>query len=57
MRAAGIRGGERVGLPGGLGALQPVAMERTLQLLQRETGIASGSFEIPCDSRGAERIA
>src|SRR6185295_6383345 len=37
----------------GIGALQPVAMERTLQLLERETGIASGSFEIPCDSHGA----
>jgi len=37
----------------GLGALRPVAMERTLQLLKPETGIASGSFEIPCDSHGA----
>jgi hypothetical protein len=37
----------------GLGALRPVAMERTLQLLQPETGIASGGFEIPCDSHGA----
>src|SRR5690348_3376153 len=37
----------------GLGALRPVAMERTLQLLKPETGIASGGFEIPCDSHGA----
>jgi cell division protein FtsW (lipid II flippase) len=37
----------------GLGALRPVAMERTLQLLKPETGIASGRFEIPCDSHGA----
>jgi len=40
---------------GGLGALRPLAMERTLQLLKPETGIASGGFEIPCDSNGAAR--
>ena len=40
---------------GGLGALKPVAMERTLRLLEGETGIASGRFEIPCDSNGAAR--
>jgi Protein of unknown function (DUF4239) len=40
----------------GLGALRPVAMERTLQLLRLETGIASRSFEIPCDSHGAARV-
>jgi hypothetical protein len=40
----------------GLGALQPVAMERTLQLLERETGIATGGFEIPCDSHGTARV-
>src|SRR6185437_13967046 len=40
---------------GGLGALRPVAMERTLELLGRETGIAGGTFEIPCDSHGAAR--
>jgi len=39
----------------GLGALKPVAMERTLQLLKPETGIARGSFVIPCDSQGAPR--
>jgi hypothetical protein len=37
----------------GLGSLHPVAMERTLRLLERETGIASGHFETPCDSHGA----
>ena len=41
---------------GGLGALRPLAMERTLQLLEHETGIVSGGFEIPCDSNGAARI-
>jgi Protein of unknown function (DUF4239) len=39
----------------GVGALRPVAMERTLQLLTRDTGIAGGGFEIPCDSQGAAR--
>src|SRR5689334_19577623 len=39
----------------GLGALRPVAMERTLQLLTPETGIASADFQIPCDSQGAAR--
>jgi hypothetical protein len=39
----------------GLGALKPVAMERTLQLLKRGTGIASSDFQIPCDSQGAAR--
>ena len=37
---------------GGLGALKPVAMERTLALLEGDTGIARGAFEIPCNSRG-----
>jgi len=36
----------------GLGALRPVAMERTLQRLAPATGIARGSFAIPCDSHG-----
>jgi hypothetical protein len=39
----------------GLGALKPVAMERTLQLLENETGIAGGRFPIPCDANGAAR--
>jgi len=38
---------------GGASALQPVAMERTLEQLTREKGIADGSFEIPCDEQGA----
>jgi len=36
----------------GLGALRPVAMERTLDQLTHEKGIAGGSFEIPCDTQG-----
>jgi hypothetical protein len=36
----------------GLGALRPVAMERTLDQLTHEKGIAGGSFEIPCDAQG-----
>jgi hypothetical protein len=39
----------------GLGALRPDAMERTLQLLKPETGIAGRAFEIPCDSQGSAR--
>jgi hypothetical protein len=37
----------------GLGGLQPVAMERTLRLLEGKTGIASAGFQIPCGSQGA----
>ena len=37
------------------GALKPVAMERTLQLLESRTGIARGRFTIPCDANGAAR--
>jgi hypothetical protein len=40
----------------GLGGLRPVAMERTLGLLNREAGIAGGSFEIPCNSQGVARL-
>src|SRR6476660_983030 len=39
----------------GLGALKPVAIERTLQLLENGTGIAGGRFPIPCDANGAAR--
>jgi len=39
---------------GGLGGMRPVAMERTVQVLSRETGFADGSFDIPCDSNGVE---
>ena len=37
----------------GAGSLRPVAMERTLDLLTSNTGIARGRLEIPCDARGA----
>ena len=33
---------------GGIGSLKPVAMERTLELLQHESSVV-GHFEIPCD--------
>ena len=39
----------------GVGALRPVAMERTVEQLTHETGIAAGRFEIPCDAQGARR--
>jgi len=39
----------------GLGSLKPVAMERTLQLLEGRTGIARGPFTIPCDANGVAR--
>ena len=39
----------------GLSGLRPVAMERTLRLLDQGTAIVGGRFEIPCDSRGAAR--
>ena len=37
----------------GASGLRPVAMERTLEQLTQEGGIAGGSFEIPCDPQGA----
>lgn len=39
----------------GMSGLRPVAMERTLRLLDQGTAIVGGRFEIPCDSRGAAR--
>ena len=36
----------------GLGGLRPTAMERTLGLLELDTGIAGGSFTIPCNRQG-----
>ncbi len=39
----------------GAGGLRPVAMERTVEQLTNETGIADGRFEIPCDAEGASR--
>jgi hypothetical protein len=37
---------------GGVGALRPIAMERTLELLQEEASVVGG-VEIPCDEAGA----
>ena len=39
----------------GISGLRPVAMERTLRLLDREMAIVGGRFEIPCDARGVAR--
>ena len=39
----------------GLSGLKPVAMERTLRLLDKESAIVGGGFEIPCDDRGLPR--
>ncbi len=39
----------------GMSGLRPVAMERTLRLLDQGTAIVGGRFEIPCDSRGVAR--
>ena len=36
----------------GLSGLRPTAMERTLALLTRETGIGGKRFGIPCDRQG-----
>jgi len=41
----------------GVSGLRPTAMERTLALLEPETGIASGRFSIPCDRQGEARKA
>jgi hypothetical protein len=37
---------------GGVGALRPVAMERTLELLQEEASVVGG-VELPCDEAGS----
>src|SRR6476469_9167292 len=37
----------------GASGLRPSAMERTVEQLTREQGIAAGSFDIPCDAQGA----
>ena len=39
----------------GVSGLRPTAMERTLGLLNRETGIAGGRFAIPCNRQGVAR--
>ena len=38
-----------------VGSLRPVAMERTVDQLTHEKGIADGRFAIPCDPQGAKR--
>jgi hypothetical protein len=41
---------------GGIGALKPVEMERTIGLLEQETAALAGNdFTIPCDEQGAPR--
>ena len=37
---------------GGVGALRPVAMERTLEVLQEEASVVGG-VELPCDETGS----
>ena len=37
----------------GASGLRPVAMERTLEQLTQEKGIADESFEVPCNAQGA----
>jgi hypothetical protein len=39
---------------GGIGALKPVAMERTLELLRDEASVVGG-VEPPCDEAGSPR--
>ena len=38
-----------------VGGLRPVAMQRTVDQLTHEQGIADGHFEIPCDEQGVRR--
>ena len=38
-----------------VGGLRPVAMQRTVDQLMHEQGIADGHFEIPCDEQGVRR--
>jgi hypothetical protein len=40
----------------GTSGLRPVAMERTLRVLTRDSGIVSGPFEIPCNLQGVARV-
>jgi hypothetical protein len=37
----------------GASGLRPTAMERTVEQLTHEKGIAEGGFRIPCDAQGA----
>jgi len=39
----------------GLGSLQPVAMERTLQVLEQERQVVGDTTPAPCDARGTAR--
>ena len=39
----------------GVGSLKPVAMERTLRLLDQERRIVGDTTPVPCDARGATR--
>jgi hypothetical protein len=39
----------------GVGGLRPVAMQRTVEQLTHEQGIADRHFQIPCDEQGARR--
>jgi hypothetical protein len=39
----------------GVGSLRPVAMERTLRLLDQEAAVVGGKLTIPCDERGTPR--
>jgi hypothetical protein len=37
---------------GGVGGLQPVAMERSVQIIDQELAIIGGEITIPCDDHG-----
>ena len=37
----------------GIGGLRPVAMERTIRVLDQEAALISERLTIPCDERGA----
>jgi hypothetical protein len=37
----------------GIGGLQPVAMERTLTILEQERSLAGETGPLPCDTQGA----
>ena len=39
----------------GLGSLQPVAMERTLQVIEQERLVVGDKTPMPCDARGEAR--
>jgi hypothetical protein len=40
---------------GGVGAVQPVAMERTLRIIDEASGLAGVEIDAPCDEEGAAR--